>query len=344
MPVKKRVYIYPHTMETYRQGGNSYIKNLVAHLSAHYTVINKRTRLGLLDVFLKLPKCDVIYFNWIEDIPDRRLGFLQIPLLLLILVIAKCLNIKIIWFIHNNISHGKSHLFFKKLIVKLMKHFADLILSHSTGIRVKVPHQKFHVFHHPIEAYRPVVSNKPYQYDLLIWGTVSPYKGISEFIEFVKNSAAFGRYRIMIAGKFQSAPYYEYIMSRKPENVIVMDKMLPEEELQDLFVMSRFVLFTYNSPSVLSSAALCKTLAFGKESIGPNLGSFKELGNLGLLHNYDSFAGLQSLLSDIESGNIKPIERSRIEAYVQHTGWSDFANFLNGAIGNLYKKQTVEFT
>src|SRR4051794_16833474 len=106
---KKRLFIYPNTSETYRKGGNSYIRNLVYYLSDAFTIVNRKTSIGLLDMLLKLPKCDVIYFNWIEDIPDRRFGFLQVPVLAVILLLAKIRSIKIVWFIHNNVSHSRKH-------------------------------------------------------------------------------------------------------------------------------------------------------------------------------------------------------------------------------------------
>src|SRR5688572_23392640 len=84
---KKSVFVYPITKESFRQGGNNYIVNLVLHLQKDFNIVNKETRLGLLDVLLKIHKSDIIYFNWVEDIPDRRFGLLQVPLLIILLLV-----------------------------------------------------------------------------------------------------------------------------------------------------------------------------------------------------------------------------------------------------------------
>ncbi len=339
MQGRKAIYIYPYTGETYKEGGNSYIRNLVTHLRNEYHIVNKKTAIGMLDVLINMNKSDIIYFNWIEDLPDRRFGYLQVLMLFLILVIAKLTNKKIIWFIHNNISHTKKNLVLKKAIIRLMKRYADLILSHSTEVKLDIPKHKLHVFHHPIEDNAVPASKKSFSYDLLIWGSVSPYKGVSGFVDFVATSATFKNYSILIAGRFTVDSYYEYVKERKPENITIINKTLPEEELSEIFSLCPYVLFTYNSPSVLSSASLCKSLSFRKTVIAPRTGSFKELGDMGLLYNYDSFEELETLLEKLRTGKLKPIDDAMLLNYIQRTGWDDFTKFLNKTIETtLYRR------
>ncbi len=182
------------------------------------------------------------------------------------------------------------------------------------------------------------MSKEPYQYDLLIWGTVSPYKGISEFIEHLTKAVGFKGYSILIAGKFNSDVYYEYIKNKKPANVTIINKILSEDELIELFATCRYVLFTYNSPSVLSSAALCKTMSFGQEVIGPDLGSFKQLGSKGLLYHYNSFPALEKLLNDLKNQKIIPIDKTSLISYIEKHSWLNFAEFLTSKLNALYYK------
>jgi beta-1,4-mannosyltransferase len=335
---KKRLFIYPNTSETYRKGGNSYIRNLVYYLDDAFTIVNRKTTIGLLDMLRKLPKCDVIYFNWIEDIPDRRFGFLQVPILAVILLIAKIRSIKIVWFIHNNVSHSRKHVILKRFIIWMMRNAADVILSHSSELKLQVNRKRLYFFDHPIDAQPAIVDWQPYKYDLLVWGTVSPYKGVGEFIDYVSKASSLNNYTILIAGKFQSEAYYEDLKNRKPAHVILQNKILSEEELTALFAQSRYVLFTYNSPSILSSAALCKTLSFCKEVIGPDIGSFKELGRKGLLYNYASFPSLEKLMDDLESGNRPPIDKTSLTHYIGSVSWDKFALFLSQKINATFVK------
>lgn len=337
MEPKKRVFIYPVSSETYKAGANNYISNLISHLSTRYTIINRETKTGLLDLLLQLHKCDIIYFNWIEDLPHRRLGFLQIPLLFFLLLAAKALHVKIVWFVHNNISHNKKFIFFKRLIIAVLKRMADVIVTHSDELTLRSK-KKIYSFHHPVDTYQPLLSPRSFTYDILIWGTVSPYKGISEFIEYAATSPVLKDLRVLIAGKFNSPEYYAYIDGKKPANFTILNKLLSEEELIDFFAGSRYVLFTYNSSSVLSSASLCKTLSFGKEIIGPYIGSFKELGNQGLLYNYNSLPALELLLNDLKQGRLKPVDQEQLANYIRHNSWDNFTEFLYDTISTCYKK------
>ncbi|MDQ3535846.1 MAG: hypothetical protein M3421_09510, partial [Bacteroidota bacterium] len=151
----KTIYVYPTTEAFFKEGNNTYIQNLRRHLNSHFTIINSPTKIGLLDILLNLYKTDVIYFNWIEDIPDRKYGFVQLYFFQLLLFLSKLYDVKIIWFIHNNISHSSKNLNQKKKVISIMRKYSDLILSHSNEIKFVVPRDKFYFFHHPLDFYKP---------------------------------------------------------------------------------------------------------------------------------------------------------------------------------------------
>lgn len=301
--------------------------NLIAALSQEYDIVNKQSSLGLLDLLLRLPKTDIIYLNWIEDIAGKRLAIFQAMLFFLIIFLAKAFQIKIIWFVHNNISHFKKNLWLKKIIVAALAKHADVVIAHSREVTLNIPACKFHSFDHPLEAYNPLESAHSPAYDLLIWGTVSAHKGVKEFLKFNYSSPELSAYRILIAGKFQSQAYYESLRKFLLPNIIIDNKILTEAELEEYFRTSRYVLFTYNSASVLSSAALCKTLSYGKSVIGPARGSFKDLAKKGLIYNYEDFKGLSILLEKLkDQKNI--LDEAKLKKYIQANSWSCFAEFV----------------
>jgi beta-1,4-mannosyltransferase len=331
---KKSIYVYPTTASFFKEGSNTYIQNLRHYLGQEFYIVNKITKTGLLDILLKLPKTDILYFNWIEDIPDRKYGSIQLKSLKSLLLLAKLFNVKVVWFIHNNISHSNKNLLQKKKVIKIMTQCSDLILSHSNEIKLKIPKEKLLVFHHPLDFYKPAEMGKN-EIDLLIWGTVSDYKGIKEFVEYATGNSYLKTLRIRIAGKFKSNELFEEIKSRKTDNITIVNNLLSEDELIKLFSATNYILFTYKSESILSSAALCKSLSHGKQIIAPRIGAFKELGNEGLLHTYESFDDLETLIQDLNSGNIKKVDLSLIEKYYQATNWNSFTQFLNIKINDL---------
>ena len=333
----RQIYVYPLTNENIKPGSNPYIPQLILNLNRHFQVINNITDKGLIDAIAKFGKTDIYYLNWIEDVPTKRYGVLQTLILPFFLVACKIANKKIVWFIHNNISHSKKKFGLKKFIVGLLLRFADLILSHSAEVKFTIPKDKSRVFHHPLEKFRPLPNLQKKKYDVLIWGSVSPYKGISEFVEHAAASASLSKYKFLIAGSFPSIDYYEEVINKKSDNISVINKMFSEEELIELFSESKYILFTYASESVLSSAALCKSLSFGKEVIAPCRGSFKELGRDQLLHNFDSFASLEKLLDQLSQGEIKKVEEAHLHKYAENTSWERFSGFLEKNLNGLFK-------
>jgi hypothetical protein len=340
MQTIKTLYLYPFTKATTQVGGNTYNINVRKYLGEHFNIINTQTNLGLLDVVLKLPRCNVLYFNWIEDVADKKFATLQVLLLHAIVWFSKRTNIKIVWFVHNNLSHKKRNLALKKQVVELMSKNADVILTHSAEAKINSPGKNVFVFEHPVDAYKPVQA-KQVEYDLLVWGTVNPYKGVEEFLAYNQSANALKQYKILIAGKFVSSEYFEKLMRLKSPNVFVENKILSEEELEERFSKSRYVLFTYNSTSVLSSAALCKTLIYGKTIIGPNAGSFKELGAKGLIYNYKSFEDLENRLDVFEPRERDAHFQLQLQQYIKQHSWPAFASFAAEAI-NRAKKPALQ--
>lgn len=339
----KKIFLYPLTKEMRRAGSNSYMTNLRSHLNREFRVINDITEVGLLDSIRNFYKTDVFYFNWIEDLPTRKFGLLQVLILPFLLLMCKLTNKKIIWFIHNNISHNNQKLFLKRFIIRLMAKFADLIFSHSGEIALDVPRHKLQIFHHPMEFYRPLPTFGQPTYDLLIWGSVAPYKGISSFVQYVSTNNVLKEQKILIAGRFESQEYFDFVMQNKPANISVKNKILSEDELVELFSKTKYILFTYSSRSVLSSAALCKSLAFAKEVIAPNIGSFKELGEKGLLYTYDNFDELPVILASLAHNETNRIDQAALSNYVVRTDWNSFSAFLAEHIyGKLYPTKTGE--
>jgi glycosyltransferase involved in cell wall biosynthesis len=220
-----------------------------------------------------------------------------------------------------------------------MFRYADIVLSHSNEAGDRLSKKKLNVFHHPIEQNKALLLNEPFQFDLLIWGKVSPYKGITEFVEHVAQSSVLRNYNILIAGKFDSDVHYQRIVSTKPNNIVVRNQFVSEEEMVKLFQQSRFVLFTYISDSVLSSAALCKSLSYEKEVIGSNIGSFKDLGEKNLIYTYRTFSDLEALLTDLREKKKKRVEAAALRQYIGQTSWSDFSRFVISCIDNMYPER-----
>jgi beta-1,4-mannosyltransferase len=335
MPLRKKVYLYPYTTLNKKGEGNKYIENLIKCIQDDIEVVNGKTSIGILDAFLKFRNTDVFYFNWIEDLPTKKFGVFQFFLLLNLLFLIKISNKKIIWFIHNNISHYKQYIKLKIIITKLMSYCSDIVFAHSNEVNIKVNKKKLHVYFHPFDAYDPIEINKHAEYDLIIWGTITPYKGVEKFINHVAVSNTLKNYKILIAGAFSYDDEYKSIMEHPLENVTIINKYINAQELKYYFSISRYNLFTYSSSSILSSAALCHSLSSGMNIIASNIGSFKELGAKKLIYTYETFNELEILLEELKNKEIPPIDQVKVEEFVSGYTWDGFASFVKKHINQL---------
>src|SRR5690606_38410453 len=134
---------------------------------------------------------------------------IQILLLYLILIYSRKRGIKIVWFVHNNESHNGQKRERKKRIINLMIRNSNVILSHSKELIDPLPKYKYKSFPHPIEERDFVENAKEYQYDLLIWGKMSQYKGVLEFLKYNFKSDDLNTHKILVIGRFTSEKDYE---------------------------------------------------------------------------------------------------------------------------------------
>ncbi len=311
----------------FMEGANDYILRLREQLANDFTIVNQETSMGLVDILLKLHKTNVLYFNWVEDIPDRKLGYLQVLLLLLILVIAKLSRIHVVWFIHNNLSHYRKNKVGKRLVRKMMEAFADDVFSHSEEVYERKAGRltNLQVKDHPIPDFKALSISQPIQYDVVVWGSVNSYKGVIDFLRYL--NATSHNLKILIAGRFCSAELYEQARELSGHTITLVNKVLSKSELEHYLSISRYVLFTYNSPSVLSSAALCKTLGYGKTVFGPRIGAFKELGERNLICNYEDFADLINKIEKCKQ-QAYAVSIERLHEYADSNNWESFRTFV----------------
>jgi beta-1,4-mannosyltransferase len=335
---KPSIYLYPITPHTFLDGANDYILRKGTCLSEDFLIINSATRAGILDIVIKFFKTDVIYFNWIEDLADKRFGYLQVIVLFFVLIACRLSGKKVIWFIHNNISHYPKNKTLKKIIRRMMAAFADKTFTHSMQVDIFRHLPLVRCFDHPVEQHEFIKEHPQPEYDVLVWGTQSPYKGVSDLLRYIRSSTDMQQLKFLIAGKFTSEAFYNEAAQLKQPNVTIVNKVLDDIELKDLFERSQFVLFSYKKNSVLSSGALAKTLSYGKTIFGPDTGAFKELAEKGLVHSYRSFDDLAKLLKRSKTCDMR-IDRETIRRYIAANAWDYFKEFLVSEIKDVTSRK-----
>jgi glycosyltransferase involved in cell wall biosynthesis len=234
---------------------------------------------------------------------------------------------------HNKLSHNKDHLFLKKIIFNTLISHADFIITHaSEGITyagsIKPGSEKrTHYFPHPVKD-RRMETNKEKQFDILIWGTLSPYKGILEFLRLLHEKVLQNKYSILVIGKSTSKEYYDSLLQYTNDNIILKDDFLSDDVLCSLINQSKIVLFTYAKSSILSSGVLMDSIGFGATVVGPYVGAFADLSKEGIISTYhdtvDLFAVIDGLIAKQEN-----YHTPQMEDFLKANSWEEFAKNIH---------------
>lgn len=218
----------------------------------------------------------------------------------------------------------------------MMKH-ADLIVTHAReGIEVirgqYPPAVTRTIFlHHPTKnriSNRDIPSNP--ESDLLIWGTITRYKGVLEFVRFAIRHH--WDLRIKIIGRCASVELQEELeqVTKGHPYITFEDRNIPFEELETEIQKARFVLIPYAPESILSSGILMDSLSFGAQVIGPNVGSFKDYAQEPLINvfTFDSFSDIPSIVNKAN----KPLNINDYRTFLNSHDWNTFGKTFSQLI------------
>ncbi len=335
----KKIYLYPISSRNKNSGlYNPYVDDFTDSIGKYYQVINKSrpSNKGIIDLMKYLFKIDFLFLNWIENVPERKGGRLQTLFFHSIMPLLRLFGIKVIWTMHNKLSHSSNHINLKKSIFNKLLKKSDCILTHSSeGVIYgeSVLNKKnlpIHFFHHPVKDRRGNSANVC-KWDILIWGTLSPYKGILEFLKLLHDKKIENKYKILITGKAISKDYYKALLGFANKNIIIEEAFIEPESLKLLISQSKIVLFTYAKSSILSSGALMDSIGFGANVVGPEVGAFSDLASENIISVYksqdDIIAIIDKLLQQIEKNPIK-----NLDVFLQENSWDNYAGKVHAIL------------
>lgn len=326
----KNLFIYPLNLGD-RGSPNPYVQKIAASFSSHVHVVNRSTKhRGVTNLFLFLFQTDIFFLNWVESFPTKKYGVFQSVFFLIFLRLCKLMNKNVVWVLHNKGSHhGGSIKWTEKIFGSLMRN-ADMIITHSNAglqfVKEKYPfaQEKVEVVMHPMEPPFFKSNTNEKVYDLLIWGSIHPYKGIDQFLEYINSSTEFSKYKILIVGKCFDSKYKNEILSYTKENVIFKDKIFSLDKIAEFASQSKFVLFTYKSETILSSGVLMDSLRMDVQIIGPDYAAFKDLSALSCITTYTSFENVSSIIENYDSS--KNWSYSQRERFHLENSWDSFGD------------------
>lgn len=323
--IKAHYYPSPKPDGKYSNPYSIYFReSLEKHFKVVDTQLWKGDLLPFQLVISSMFRADIYIYNWIENFGYKRFKQIQYRLLILCFKIIKWRRKKIVWIFHNIKPHSKSDLYSMKIMNYLYLH-ANLIVAHSKEAERHVRQNsrcKVIYMCHPIVPIKKTVGDSSIRkYDVLIWGTILPYKGIPEFLSYV-NSVE-NNLQILIIGNCSDEKLACKIESQCNDRIKYFNKRVDFQDLQQLVQQAHYVVFPYIGESVSSSGALIDTIAMNGNVIGPNKGAFRDLSEEGCCFIYNSYDELMDLLK----GNYL-IDRDKLNDFIQRHSWDNFVDTL----------------
>ena len=327
MATKYTAYVYPNVAKNKMGSSNPYIENLKRTLSNNDLTVDPSVgKNAFLDFLFKGFRTNVLVLNWIENLPSRRFGVISSLIFIPYIFLMKIRNVKIIWIKHNKVAHDKYFFWLKKWLQNILFFVSDQIIEHSYDSDLK-DGRKAVFIHHPTnveirDILTPSPGAKP-EIDLLIWGTIWPYKGIREFLEFAKNDEGLRKLKIHIIGRSVEEAYWNDILKYKTGNIEMHNQYLQLGVLKELFENSRFILFTYRKETIMSSGALIDSLLACKKIIAPNCGAFRDIARSDeFVIPYEHLSEIAGLCND--HYNDHTLDPEKVKQFYLSNSWDHF--------------------
>ena len=334
--MKHTFTIYPYLNLSPTQRANPYVKDFVAAINAQddACVLNPPHKNPLLSLLPINRWGEAFVFNWFESIPDYKYGVLQSMIAIFFTLILKLCRRKIVWVFHNKKPHSEGKQRLKAFMSRFIASKADLIITHAKeGVdivkeRYPFAKHKVHFMHHPTKnrLHSTEITETPSAYDLLIWGPISRYKGVFDFVQYVREHPE-QNLHVCIIGTCPNVQDQLSLKSLLPDNVTWIEQRPSFNELGKYVRQANFVLAPYYSESVLSSGILMDSLSMGARVIGPHTGSFKDYTQQPELQVY-TFQHFDDICTICRKHENTPVSMKEYKEFLDGHNWNVFVKQL----------------
>lgn len=236
----------------------------------------------------------LVHLNWFENLDDTSFlrAFKSFVRKMFVLTIIRISKKKLVWTMHNRVSHEKNLSFFSQWITYFLVLWAHKIIIHSEMSRSILNHRqprssgKIFYLPHPdfIDIYGPlpakVSENIPSTPLVLLFiGAVKPYKNIELLINAV--SPFKEKVKLIISGNPSSAAYRQKISETASfGNIELRLNFIPDHEIPLLIQQSDLLVLPYDLTSSLNSGTVILAFSYRKTVICPEIGTIKDLANM----------------------------------------------------------------
>lgn len=280
--------------------GNPYQKELADALAkslVRVSYVDTSGLFALTRLILKYNKTDVIHIHWIDSLVPLSTSRIKIWIKRLALIgdiyLIRIINKKLIWTVHNKLSHSCRNAALELFARRLLAKYCDKVIIHSPRVKkelaelYKIKENKMLVIPHGhyINSYENVVDmstarkhlglpQECFVYSCI--GAIKKYKRYPELIETFKRLQDENIY-LLIAGKPEDSQVVKAIQDEAKglKNVKLMFEFISHEKVQHYLNASDVIVLPYNN--ILNSGAAILAMSFAKAVIAPRLGCLPDV-------------------------------------------------------------------
>lgn len=309
--------------------GNPYQNLLKNHLSdENIKVVYKNFPKGFFSLnktINNLPSAKVIHIHWINDFIEhvfwsKNFFYVQTKIFLLgfDIILAKARGRKVVWTIHNLVSHETPN---EKVEIKLRKIIArtcSKIIIHSNSA-LKVVEKKYNI---KIAKKTSIIPHGNYDncyslnqealnkikkhflssdacINLLFFGAIRKYKGIEKLISAF-NKADKKNVRLILAGRPQDEQTKNHItkLSECNNRITLFLEFIPEEYVSALFNLADAIVIPFEK--TLTSGSLLLAMTMGKAILLSDKGKIFDIVDKNGVFFFESESSLCNIISSLD--------------------------------------------
>ncbi len=279
-----------------------------------------------------LKKIDIFHLHWIN--PYFKGDNIIIKLIyaikfLIDIILTKWIGVKIVWTIHNYISHDSQFPILEQWLQQILFNLADkIIVHHSLAIKDISQNYKFAkskaeiIPHgHYREIYAGAISPGEAKKALgiptsgtvyLNLGMLRPYKGLEHLLKVWKaNQQLLKESTLLIAGKAIDESYLQKLtqLASDTKGVILYADFVEDSKIHLFFSAADVVVLPFEK--ILTSGSLILAMSYNKPIIAPRTGGISEtLGTADwLLYDDQDSQGLFQSLKDSTQVNLNKLSQ-----------------------------------
>lgn len=288
-------------------------------------------------VVTRSPGVNLLHLHWVHPYFERVLwagssgkSLIRIMLLMLDILVARLRGVRVIWTVHNLVSHESRAPQREILARRWTAHSVSHLIFHSVGARDRVeallgislsskssviPHGHYIDSYLPdpdrAEALREKFELSESDRVVLFFGSIRPYKGVLQLIEAMSGIDE-DSLKLVIAGNPLNDELRNEIefKAKKDPRIKLMLGVIPVEDVNPIFEISDVLAVPFER--VLTSGSAILGLSMGIALLLPQVARETILPDMGGALFFDSPDSLRAILRDTDTATFRRLGRHNL--------------------------------